>query len=906
MLFRSISAAGTLTYIENQAASAINSTLTVSDIDSPTLTSATVSIGTGFNSAQDVLGFTNQNGITGSYNAATGVLTLSGSSSIANYQTALRSVTYYNNSDNPTTTTRSISFQVDDGQTINHASNVASSSVTVTAVNDAPVGFNDIGSASEGGGVANASGGSNATGNVLANDADPENDPLSVTAIRLGNVEGSGSAGTVGSALTGTYGTLTLNANGSYTYVINETNTAVQALNVGGTLTESFNYTLSDGSLTDRAVLTITINGTNDAPVVIASSVIVSEEGLAGANPDTLGTSDTTNSPTASGTVSVTDVDNNSFTFKLTSPITALSSNGQIVTWSGSGTGTLIGTAAGKTIITATISSTGAYSVTLSGPVDHPAAGVEDVKSFDIGVQVSDGLATTSSTLTVSVEDDSPIVLSAPNNAVIEDITGATLTGALHMSVGADSGSLAKVAFTGTTDASGNATGTFKGESGTTVTQNLMYNALNIHYVAGSTPGSIDAVATDGTKVFTVAGDLNASTYTVTMLKPLDTPTYTASVVGGITAGNTAGTYTLSDGNKNFTVIATGTVAGLASTVNTSAGYFGVANNFIDATEKLNFAFDSKISAISLNVDALKAGETLMWHAFDANGTSVGSGTLAGQNTNADIYLNLTSANFTGGSFTTIALTSDVISSYRFGVSSVSGQSTKVDMTTVFNAVGVDADGDPTSSQAFNLTFNHNNILTADTSTSGNALAGGSGADTIKGGAYDDILYGGAGNDNIVGGTGADIIQGGAGNDTLTGGNVGINDNTTDTFVWKLADAGSAGSPAVDTITTFGVASKAAGGDVLDLRDILTGESATPTALDNYLHFEISGGNTILHISSAGGFGDNNNKGVGSSGISSVTETQQIVFAGVDLTTGFTSDQQIIADLLTKQKLITD
>ena len=43
---------------------------------------------------KSVLGFVNKNGITGSWNAATGVLTLSGTSSVANYQAALRSVTY--------------------------------------------------------------------------------------------------------------------------------------------------------------------------------------------------------------------------------------------------------------------------------------------------------------------------------------------------------------------------------------------------------------------------------------------------------------------------------------------------------------------------------------------------------------------------------------------------------------------------------------------------------------------------------------------------------------------------------------------------------------------------------------------------------------------------------------------
>lgn len=126
-----------LAYAENQGTSAIDPGLTVADVDSTTLTGATVSITSGFQSAQDSLGFANQNGITGSYQAGTGVLTLTGTTSLANYQTALRSVTYANTSDAPTTTTRTVSFQVaDDGAT---PSDVVTRQIAVSAVNDAPV-----------------------------------------------------------------------------------------------------------------------------------------------------------------------------------------------------------------------------------------------------------------------------------------------------------------------------------------------------------------------------------------------------------------------------------------------------------------------------------------------------------------------------------------------------------------------------------------------------------------------------------------------------------------------------------------------------------------------------------------------------------------------------------------------
>ena len=91
-------------------------------------------------------------------------------------------------------------------------------------------------------------------------DTDPDSDTLTVTAIRAGSSEGAGTAGSIGSALTGTYGQLTIAANGSYTYVANQD--AADALDPGDVVTDTFNYTVSDGQgETDIAVLTITVNG---------------------------------------------------------------------------------------------------------------------------------------------------------------------------------------------------------------------------------------------------------------------------------------------------------------------------------------------------------------------------------------------------------------------------------------------------------------------------------------------------------------------------------------------------------------------------------------------------------------------------------------------------------------------
>src|SRR5258705_388931 len=131
-----VTAGHTLAYTENQAATAIDPALTVTDSDDANLASATVQISGNYVNGEDVLGFTDQNGITGSFNAATGTLTLTGSASVANYQTALDSITYVNTSENPSGLARTVTIITNDGT----ANSVAKTdTINVTPVNDAPV-----------------------------------------------------------------------------------------------------------------------------------------------------------------------------------------------------------------------------------------------------------------------------------------------------------------------------------------------------------------------------------------------------------------------------------------------------------------------------------------------------------------------------------------------------------------------------------------------------------------------------------------------------------------------------------------------------------------------------------------------------------------------------------------------
>ncbi len=126
----------TLAYTENDGATVVDSGVTIADLDSAMLASATVTISGNYVNGEDVLVFTDQLGISGSFVAATGVLTLTGSASLADYQTALRSIAYLNGSDNPSTLSRTVSFLVHDGT---DPSAAASRVISIAAVNDAPI-----------------------------------------------------------------------------------------------------------------------------------------------------------------------------------------------------------------------------------------------------------------------------------------------------------------------------------------------------------------------------------------------------------------------------------------------------------------------------------------------------------------------------------------------------------------------------------------------------------------------------------------------------------------------------------------------------------------------------------------------------------------------------------------------
>lgn len=127
---------GDLAYTEGNGAVEITSAITVSDIDDTNIESATISITANYFLGEDFLDFMDTGNISGSFASGSGILTLTGSDTKANYQTALRAVTYENTSSDPVNLDRTISFVINDGD---NNSNTQSRDVTVATVNSKPV-----------------------------------------------------------------------------------------------------------------------------------------------------------------------------------------------------------------------------------------------------------------------------------------------------------------------------------------------------------------------------------------------------------------------------------------------------------------------------------------------------------------------------------------------------------------------------------------------------------------------------------------------------------------------------------------------------------------------------------------------------------------------------------------------
>ncbi|MBY0514122.1 MAG: right-handed parallel beta-helix repeat-containing protein, partial [Gemmataceae bacterium] len=254
-----VTTGGATTYTENAPPVVIDAGVTVAD-NGAQLSGGTVQVTGGYTFGVDVLSFTPGGGVTGSFDAATGTLTLTGVAPLATYQAALRSVRFEAQGDNPPGGTRTVTFVVSDSPALGPPgpSVPVAKTVTVVPVNDPPV------NAVPAGPVPTAEDTPLVLPVLLVTDPDNAtttvtlsvaNGTLDLTAAGGATVGGSGS-GTV--TVSGTFPQVNATLAGTLTYTPAADYFGPDALTVAS----------SDGLLTDTDMLAIDVTPVNDPPVI--------------------------------------------------------------------------------------------------------------------------------------------------------------------------------------------------------------------------------------------------------------------------------------------------------------------------------------------------------------------------------------------------------------------------------------------------------------------------------------------------------------------------------------------------------------------------------------------------------------------------------------------------------------
>jgi VCBS repeat-containing protein len=644
--------------------------------------------------------------------------------------------------------------------------------IIINGTNDGPVATDNSGSVTEDTVLSD-------TGNMLT-----DNDGAGVDSdIDVGDVLTVASVDGVPAAtgsVAGTYGSLTFADDGSYTYNLTNTNPAVQALGAGETLTETFDYVVSDGNGgSDTATLTITINGNNDAPVaqddaettdqdtVVSDSVLVDNGNGVDSDPD-------------GDALTVTEV--NGVPGNVGSQITLAS-------------GALL-----------TVNPDGTYDYDPNGQFDALGAGQSDTDSFTYTIDDGNGGTDTATvTITINGTNDAPVIGGVTTGSVTED-DAATLTasGALTISdpdagqsvfnAGTVNGSYGDL----TIDAAGN--WSYAADNSQSVIQQLAVGATLTETItvtsADGTPQDITIII-NGTNDGPVATDNSGSVTEDTVLS------------------DTGNMLTDNDGAGVDSDIDVGDVLTVASVDGVPAATGSVAGTYGSLTFADDGSYTYNLTNTNPAVQALGAGETLTetfdYVVSDGNGgsdTATLTITINGNNdapTGFELegpvatYEALASCGVLSemevtagsvlGSLGSI-LDADVNDTHTFAIVDQFGAlAVDADLEIVGNELRVRTDHSMTDGVAtvksiiirvtdsagdfvdttVDLTLNSYTGSFAG-GVSREVIVGTDGSDTLDGGDGSDYIFSGVGVDTLNGGNGGDILDGGAGADVLNGG----------------------------------------------------------------------------------------------------------------------------------------
>ena len=535
-----------------------------------------------------------------------------------------------------------------------------------------------------------------------------------------------------------------------------------------------------------------------------------------------------------------------------------------------------------------------------------PAANANGAGYADIGFTVSDGqLSSNAHTLTVDLSD-------APENLAVKVETidfiwgGALISDKATVSTTLPAdfemgdtlwltkhddvyGKGVKIRITENSDGSINITVIDAKYVGQGTWNSLTAEQKSTYFETNGSQGSIatsDAQGGYGIKNVSINGGLTISGFVDSSsgidIQPFLTPENSANnaVVGSVSAKDLDGdnlTYSLTDnaGGRfainsstgevtiaNASLLDFETTTSHTITASVSDGSLSRTNNFVINLQDVNEAPTAEDGNLILRQSSSYTFKESDFNFSDQDsGAALDSVTITTLPASGSLTLNgtavtanqqIVTADLSSLVYTAPSSASDVNGNFNFKVSDGSLESAV--QTFAFNVIG-SSSGDSV------------------------ALEGQATKDIIVGSNLNDTINGQGGDDELSGGDGNDLLTGGAGNDILTGGSGG------DHYIWHIDHIGTAEAPAEDIITDFTTGS---GGDVLDLSDLLVGEENN--ALDDYLHFNFSGGDTTMEITPQ----------------SNGDVTQKVTLQGVDLSILGATDLDIINGLLNDGNLQVD
>ena len=398
--------------------------------------------------------------------------------------------------------------------------------LVITVDDDIPVANNDVDSIVGGNGPA--------TGNVLTGVDSPGGDangtdgvadqggadaPTTITGLASNNVPANVDNNPAGGfVVNGQYGTLTLNADGSYSYLRTDGS--------AGSKQDVFTYTITDAD-GDSVSATLTINITDNAPTLPdPATVLLDDDALANGNPG--GTGDDPNSGGLPGQLAGSGGDGDlDYAFTGINNLPAgfsvnVVNAGQVQILQGA-----------TVVLTVTLDTeTGAFNVVQNNPINHPtlngAAGdnEENNLSFSLGVQVVDADGDTDgASITINVDDDTPI-------ATATLLTGTVDEDGVPSGLAGGPGDVAGTA----TAASGNVASLFASGADTPLTYALLNNfaglpnltsgGVAVTYGVNFAAGVYTLTASaGGNTVFTFTLNATTGAYTFTLVDQIDHPT---------------------------------------------------------------------------------------------------------------------------------------------------------------------------------------------------------------------------------------------------------------------------------------------------------------------------------------------------------------------------------------------